>query len=63
MYIYYFWKGKSLFILNLFISDYLDQIPPWKETKEEFSVTLQTENLLGKDSILRKIREKQGIGE
>ena len=40
----YFWKVKSLLDLNLFISEYLDQIPPWKGIKEAFSVKLQTEN-------------------
>ena len=41
----YIWKDKSLLILNLFTSEYLDQIPLWKEIKEIFSVKLQTENL------------------
>ena len=45
MYFCYFWKVKSLLILSLFISEYLDHIPPWKEIKEAFSVTVQTENL------------------
>ena len=42
----YFWKDGALLTLNLFISEYLCQILPWKEIKEEvFSVKLQTENL------------------
>ena len=41
----YFWKHKPLLVLTLFISEYLDQIPPWKEMKETFSVKLQSENL------------------
>ena len=41
----YFWKDKPLLALKLFISEYLDQIPPWKEMKEAFSVKLQSENL------------------
>ena len=40
----YFWKDKPLLVLNLFTSEYLDQIPPWTEMKEAFSVKLQTEN-------------------
>ena len=40
----YFWKDKSLVVLNLFIFEYLDQIPPWKEMIEPFSVKLQTKN-------------------
>ena len=39
-----FWIDKSLLVLNLFISEYLDKIPPWKEMKEVFSVKIQTEN-------------------
>ena len=34
----YFRKVKSLLVLNLFISEYLDKIPPWKEMKLIFSV-------------------------
>ena len=30
-------------VLNLFISEYLEEIPPWKKMKEAFSVKLQTE--------------------
>ena len=40
-----FWKDNSLLIVNLYISEYLDQIRPWKEVKEAFSVKIQTENL------------------
>ena len=36
VFLFFFWKGKSLLILNLFILEYLDQIPPWKEMKEAF---------------------------
>ena len=50
----YFGKDVSFLILNLFISQYLDQIPQWTEMKEEFSVKLQVENLL-----LLKIKIKQ----
>ena len=35
----------SLLILNLFISEYLDKVLPWKEMKLAFLVKLQTENL------------------
>ena len=42
---FYFWKNNYFLILNKFISEYLDQIPPWKEMKEVFSIKLQTENL------------------
>ena len=45
---------RSFLILNLLISEYLDQIPPWKEMKEALSVTLHTENLF-----LLKIKIKQ----
>ena len=41
----YFWKDKSFLILDLFISEYLDQILPWKELRETFSEKLQTGNL------------------
>ena len=41
----YIGKGKSLLILNLLISKYLDQISPWYEMKEVFLVQLQTGNL------------------
>ena len=41
----YIGKDKSLLILNLFISKYLDQIFPWYEMKEVFLVQLQTGNL------------------
>ena len=57
VYFCYFWKDNSFLILNLFISEYLDQIPPWKENKDAFSVTLQTENLF-----LFKIKIKQNSG-
>ena len=57
VYFCYFWKDKSFLILNLFISEYLDQIPPWKENKDAFSVMLQTENLF-----LFKIKIKQNPG-
>ena len=40
-----FWKGKFLRNLNLFISEYLGQISPWKEMKEACPVKLQIENL------------------
>ena len=30
----YFWKDKSLLILNLFTSECIDQILSWKEIKE-----------------------------
>ena len=40
----YSWKDKPLLVFDLFISEYLDQIPPWEEMKEAFSVKLQTEN-------------------
>ena len=40
-----FWNKKSLLILTLFSSEYLDQFLPWKEIKEEFSVRIQTEKL------------------
>ena len=53
MYFCYFWKVKSLLILSLFISEYLDHIPPWKEIKEAFSVTVQTENLF----LLKKLNK------
>ena len=39
----YFWKVKSLLVLNIFISEYLDKILSWKEMKLAFSVKLQTE--------------------
>ena len=35
-----------MLILNLFISVYLDQIPPGKEMKEAFSIKLQTGNFV-----------------
>ena len=41
----YFWKVKSLLVLNLFISEYLGKILPRKEMKLTFSVKLQTKNL------------------
>ena len=41
----YFWKDKPLLILDLFISEYLDQIASWKEIKEAFSGKLEIENL------------------
>ena len=41
----YFWKVKSLLVLNVFIREYLDKIIPWKEIKIAFSVKLQTECL------------------
>ena len=41
----YFGKDKSLLILNLFTSEYLDQIPPGNKTKKAFALKLQTENL------------------
>ena len=37
---FYFWKVKSLLVLNLFISEYLD-IFPWKRWSKAFSVKLQ----------------------
>ena len=37
---FYFWKDKSLLVLNLFIPEYLDRILPFKEIKEGFSVKL-----------------------
>ena len=41
----YFWKDKSFLVLNFFkLSEYLDQIPSWKEMKEASSVKLQNEN-------------------
>ena len=43
---FFFWNDNSLLILKLFISEYLDLIPPWKEIKEAFSVNFHTENLL-----------------
>ena len=46
----------SLLVLNLFISEYLDKILPWKEMKLIFSVKLQTEQLL------LKIKIKQNPG-
>ena len=39
----YFWKDEPLLLLNFFISEYLDQIPLWKEMKEALSVKPQTE--------------------
>ena len=30
VYFCFFWKDKPLLILNLFISQYLDQILPWR---------------------------------
>ena len=42
----YFWKLKYLFISNLLISEYIDQIPTWKEMKEASSVKLYTFFLL-----------------
>ena len=53
----YFWKDKSLLILSLFISEYLDQIPPYREMKEGLSVKLQNENMF-----LLKIKIKQNPG-
>ena len=41
---YYLWKERPLLVLNLFIFEYLDQIPPRKEMKEAFPVKLQAEN-------------------
>ena len=38
----YFWKADKPWLG--FISEHLDQIPPWTEMKEAFSVKLQTEN-------------------
>ena len=38
----YFWKFKSLFLSNFFISEYLDKILPWKEKKLGFFVKPQT---------------------
>ena len=52
----YFWKVESLLVLNLFISEYLDKILPWKEMKLTFSVKLLTEYLL------LKIKFKQNLG-
>ena len=37
---YYFWKDKSLLVLNLFIFEYLDHILIWKDMEEVFSVKL-----------------------
>ena len=47
--LFLFWKVFSYF--KLIISEYLDQIPPWKEIKDAFSVKLQTESLFSKDKI------------
>ena len=57
VYFCYFWKDKSLLILSLFISEYLDQIPPYREMKEGLSVKLQNENMF-----LLKIKIKQNPG-
>ena len=40
-----FLERLFLLILNLFISDYLDQILPCKKMKETLSTKLQTQNL------------------
>ena len=45
-----------MLILNLFISECLDQIPPWNEMKEVFSVKLQNKKLL------LEIISKQNLG-
>ena len=41
----YFWKANSFLVLNLFISEYLGKIFPWKETKLAFPVKFQIEYL------------------
>ena len=41
----HFWNDKSELMLNLFISEYLDQIPPWEKMKEAFFSTLHIGNL------------------
>ena len=40
-----FCKVKSLLVLNIFMSEYLDKILSWKEIKLALSVKLQTEYL------------------
>ena len=52
-----FWKVFSYF--KLIISEYLDQIPPWKEIKDAFSVKLQTESLFFLKIKLNKIQATQ----
>ena len=41
----YCWKVMSLLVLNLFVSQYLEKIFPWKQKKFAFSVKLQIEYL------------------
>ena len=53
----HFRKHKPLFILNLFTTENLDQIPPWEELKEPFSATFQTRNLF-----LCKLKIKKNPG-
>ena len=48
----------NLDLLNVFISDYLDKILPWKEMKLAFSVKFQTE----KTFALLKIKIRQNPG-
>ena len=57
VYFCYFWKVKNLLILNVFISEYLDQSPRWKEIRGAFSVTFQTKNVF---SLKIKIKQNPG---
>ena len=52
----YFWKDKSLLVTNLVIPEYLDQIPPWKEMKDAFSVNLLTERIWSNRGICKEVR-------
>ena len=51
------WFFFTFLVLNLVISECLDQIPPLKEIKEAFSVKLRIENLF-----LPKLKIKQNPG-
>ena len=55
----YFRKDKSSLILTLLISEYLEQILPWKEKKEAFSVKFQAE----KSFFLKKKNETKAPHE
>ena len=47
------WKDKSLLILNLFISEYLDQFYLWKEMKQVARISQIKDKMQSSNTLIR----------